>query len=239
MPGLIIIPAHNEEAAIGAFLDELKTELFIDADIVVVDDGSSDNTAKIAKQKGLLCCTLACNLGYTGALKTGLEIGLKNDYQWMAFIDADGQHRPKDLQAMTRFFTKAKVDLLVGSRWLEKNSSQKTAQGRRLGMEFFAWLTQKLTGHPFTDTTNGLKVMSPDVAKELVDRNFGDFHAETLIYLHDRGYRIEEHPIIVRERETGNSMYSLKDIVFYPLKNLILIALFKLNSWTLAKLQQS
>ena len=239
MSGLIIIPAHNEEAAIGDFLEELKTELPANADIVVIDDGSSDNTAKVTKEKGVLCCTLSCNLGYTGALKTGLEIGLKHNYQWMAFIDADGQHRPRDLQSMTKFFTKSEVDLLVGSRWLKKDSGQKATQGRRLGMEFFAWLTQKLTGHPFTDTTNGLKVMSPNVAKELVDRNFGDFHAETLIYLHDRGYRIKEHPIIVRERETGRSMYSLRDIVFYPLKNLILIAVFKLNSWTLAKLQQS
>jgi hypothetical protein len=157
----------------------------------------------------------------------------------MAFIDADGQHRPEDLNAMIERFKKEPLDLLVGSRWMKVNTEQGSSRGRRLGMEFFSWLAQQLTGHPFTDTTNGLKVLSPSVAKELTSRNFGDFHAETLIYLHDRGHQIEEHPIIVRNRETGSSMYSLKDMVFYPVKNLILIAIFKLNSWTLARLEKS
>ena len=238
MSGLIIIPAYNEEGAIGHFLEELMADLPPDARILVVDDGSKDNTYEVVKAHGIPCCRLPCNLGYTGALKTGLLYGLELGVAWMAFIDGDGQHRPCDLKSMVHRFKSGHLDLLVGSRWLEHRPDQSSAKGRRLGMEFFSWLTLKLTGHRFTDTTNGLKLMNPKVAKELVARNFGDFHAETLIYLHDRGYRIAEHPIVVRARETGSSMYSFKDVVFYPLKNLILIGIFKLNSWTLAQVER-
>lgn len=239
MSGLVIIPAHNEEGAIGDFLDELMPECHELCDILVVNDGSRDNTSNIVKAKHISCCDLPCNLGYTGALKTGLRLGLERKYDWMAFIDSDGQHRPCDLMSMIQRFEEEDLDLLVGSRWLNHGPDQSSSAGRRAGMEFFSWLSEKMTGRRFTDTTNGLKILRPKVAQELCTRNFGDFHAETLIYLHDRGYRIAEHPIVVRARETGTSMYSFKDLVFYPLKNLILIGIFKLNSWTLAKVERS
>jgi glycosyltransferase involved in cell wall biosynthesis len=237
MSGLVIIPAHNEEEAVGSFLDELMEHLPQHHGVLIVNDGSSDDTGKVVTQKGFSCCQLPCNLGYTGALKTGLKIGLNQGADWMAFIDSDGQHRPEDLVAMIKKFEDHDIDILLGSRWMEHGPDQSSSAGRRAGMEFFSWIAQKLTGRRFTDTTNGLKILKPQVAKELCSRNFGDFHAETLIYLHDRGYKIEEHPIVVRARETGQSMYTFKDLVFYPLKNLILIAIFKLNSWTLAKVE--
>ena len=239
MSGLIIIPAHNEEGAIGAFLDELMATIPAHHSILVINDGSSDNTASIVRNKNVSCCELPCNLGYTGALKTGLQVGLKSGATWMAFIDSDGQHRPCDLRAMIDRFENEDVDMIIGSRWMEHGPDESSSAGRRAGMEFFSWVTEKLTGRRFTDTTNGLKILNPSVAKELCSRNFGDFHAETLIFLHDRGYQIAEHQIVVRSRETGVSMYSFKDLIFYPLKNLILIAIFKLNSWTLAQVERT
>jgi glycosyltransferase involved in cell wall biosynthesis len=239
MPGLIIIPAHNEEGAIEAFLNELIATIPDQHSILVINDGSSDNTSRIVREKKVSCCDLPCNLGYTGALKTGLQVGLKKDATWMAFIDSDGQHRPCDLNAMIERFESEPVDMIIGSRWMEHGPDTSSSAGRRAGMEFFSWVTEKLTGRRFTDTTNGLKILSPAIAKELCSRNFGDFHAETLIYLHDRGHQISEHQIVVRARETGISMYSFRDLIFYPLKNLILIAIFKLNSWTLAQVERS
>jgi glycosyltransferase involved in cell wall biosynthesis len=235
MRGLIIIPSYNEAGSIGSLLEELRPHLGTNRHALVVDDGSSDETSSIAKSHGYAVCTLPCNLGYTGALKTGLQFALDENYDWMAFIDADGQHRPEDLDAMIRSFEEQPVDLMVGSRWTENSPDQSSSTGRRLGMSFFSWLSDRLTGQRFTDTTNGLKLMTPSVAKELLSRNFGDFHAEVLIYLHDRGYRITEHPIVVRARETGSSMYGFQDLIFYPMKNLILIGIFRLNSWTLSK----
>jgi len=237
LKGLIIIPAHNEASSVYNVLEKLKTFTPTNVDILVVNDCSSDNTAEEVKKANIDCLNLPCNLRYTGALKSGLSYGLKHDYEWFAFMDADGQHRPEDIQTIIEHFEKDSSDLIVGSRWLNNNPEQSSEGSRRLGMLFFSWLTQKLTGKVFTDTTNGMKILNRKIASELLEHNFGDFHAETLIYLHDRGYVINEHPIIVHDREAGTSMYTLQDALIYPMKNLILIFIFKLNSWTLKKVK--
>ena len=238
MKGLIIIPAYNEEGSIASLLEELRGSLKPEQSVLVVDDGSQDQTSRIVGEAGFACCSLPANLGYAGALKTGLAFGLAEGFDWMAFMDADGQHRPEDLQSMAERFSAGDLDLLLASRWIGSAQHENhSSSGRKFGMEFFSWLSQRLTGRRFTDTTNGMKLMAPRVAKELLEHNFGDLHAEVLIYLHDRGYRIDEHPAVVREREAGTSMYGFKDVIIYPLKNLILIAVYKLNSWTLARVK--
>ena len=134
MLGLIIIPAHNESESIGALLDELRPYLGPNRHALVVDDGSTDDTSAIAKAHGYAVCTLPCNLGYTGALRTGLGFALKENYDWMAFIDSDGQHRPEDLDAMIKSFEQEPVDLMVGSRWTDNQPDSSSIAGRRLGM---------------------------------------------------------------------------------------------------------
>jgi glycosyltransferase involved in cell wall biosynthesis len=237
LKGLIIIPAYNEGESIFRVLEKLKNFIPENADVLVVNDSSKDNTVAETHRANIDCLNLPCNLGYTGALKAGLSFGLKKDYEWFSFMDADGQHRPEDMQTLIENFEKGQSDLIVGSRWLKENPDQHSSNSRRMGMLFFSWLTEKMTGQKFTDTTNGMKILSPKVAEELVLHNFGDFHSETLIYLHDRGFRISEHPIIVHDRETGTSMYSFQDALIYPLKNIILISIFKLNSWTLKRVK--
>lgn len=237
MQGLIIIPAYNEAGSIQRVLENVKHHIPHSVDVVVVNDCSKDETVEEVKKAGIPCLDLPCNLRYTGALKTGLQYGLKKEYDWFAFMDADGQHRPEDMRALIENFESNGADLMVGSRWLDPSPEQKSSSGRRAGMLFFSWLTEKLTGKVFTDTTNGMKILNRSIAAELCSHNFGDFHAETLIYLSDRGYKIEEHPITVEDRTTGESMYSFRDVLFYPAKNLILIAVFKLNSWALKKVK--
>jgi glycosyltransferase involved in cell wall biosynthesis len=235
MKGLIIIPAYNEGHSIRTVLEHLKSTLPQELDLVVVNDGSKDNTYQEVISSDTDCLNLPCNLGYTGALKSGLRYGLQKGYDTFGFMDSDGQHRTEDMIALHERFSQNDLDLLVGSRWMNHGPDESSSTGRRLGMQFFAWLTQKLTSQKFSDTTSGMKMLNRAVAEELLYKNFGDLHAEVLIYLHDRGYRISEHPIVVYEREAGTSMYSLHDAVLYPVKNLILISIFKLNSWTLKR----
>ena len=90
-------------------------------------------------------------------------------------MDADGQHRPEDMISIFEKFKTEEQDLIVGSRWLEHNPEQKSSASRRMGMLFFSWLTQKLTGQAFSDTINGMKMMNPAVAKELLTGKFGIF----------------------------------------------------------------
>lgn len=235
MKGLIIIPAYNEGPSIRPVLEQLNACLPDELDLVVVNDGSRDETYTEVINTGTKCLNLPCNLGYTGALKSGLRYGIEENYDLFGFMDADGQHRPEDMLALYHDFKNGDQDLIVGSRWLHQSTGQTSTTGRRIGMQFFSWLAQKLTDQKFSDTTSGMKMMNQNVAKEILHKKFGDLHAEVLIYLHDRGYRISETPIIVHERETGTSMYSFNDALLYPMKNLIFIAIFKLNSWTLKK----
>lgn len=235
--GLVIIPAHNEGPTIRRVLENLQQLLPEATDILVVNDGSFDNTEQEARAASVRVCSLACNLGYAQALSTGLLAGLRcEDYHWFAFMDADGQHRGEDMAQLIGEIRTDRADLITGSRWLNRNiDDEPIPAGRRLGMKFFAWLTRALTGRQFTDTTSGMKIMKRAVARELVAQNFGDFHSEILIYLHDRGYRLAESPILVHERTVGTSMYSLADAVIYPWKNLILIAVHKLSSQVLKR----
>jgi glycosyltransferase involved in cell wall biosynthesis len=237
LKGLIIIPAYNEGSSVLSVLERLKTFIPEGVEICVVNDCSSDNTFEEVQKANVHCLNLPCNLKYTGALKAGLSYGMKHDYDWFSFMDADGQHRPEDMKAIIEKYNNNDSDLMVGSRWLEHNEEQESSSSRRLGMLFFSWLTKKLTGKTFTDTTNGFKILNRKIATELLSHNFGDFHSETLIYLDDRGFKITEFPIVVHQREAGTSMYTLKDAVIYPMKNLILIFIFKLNSWTLKKVK--
>lgn len=233
MPGLVIIPAYNEAETIQPVLKELVTTLPADVDILVIDDCSGDHTAGRAREMGVMVCSLPCNLGYAKALKTGLKYGLSQKYDWFSFMDADGQHRPEDMNKLIQFFSERSADLVIGSRWIDHQIPADS--GRRVGMIFFSWLTRKLTGERITDTTSGMKILNRQIAEALLSQNFGDFHSEIIIFLHDRGFKIEETGIIVHERTSGSSMYSFKDAIFYPVKNLILIAIYKLNSWALKK----
>lgn len=240
MRGLLIIPAYNEAASITPVLERLKDELPSGVDVLVVNDGSKDDTADIVRRTGVLLCDLPCNLGYALALKTGMKYGVQHGYDWMSFMDADGQHRTEDMLELIREYEKGEADMITGSRWmLTGEPGKEVPAGRRTGMLFFSRLASRLTGRKVTDTTSGMKILSPTVAKELVNHHFGDFHSEVIVYLHDRGYKLREHPITVLERTAGTSMYSFHDAVFYPLKNLILILVFKLNSLALKKVKSS
>ena len=236
MSGLVIIPAYNEEATVAQVLHHLRSLLPAGVDVLVVNDCSRDQTAVQAARAGVMVCSLPCNLGYAKALKTGLKYGLSRGYDWFAFMDADGQHRPEDMLRLIGHYESHSADLVIGSRWLDKEI--RADSGRRIGMIFFSWLTRKLTGEHLTDTTSGMKIMNRQVAGALLAQNFGDFHSEVIVYLHDRGFKIAESPIVVHERRAGTSMYSFKDAVIYPVKNLILIGIFKLNSWALKKVAQ-
>ena len=144
---MLLFPAYNEAITIASVLQNLKSHLDEKADILVIDDGSRDDTANEARKSDVQVCALPCNLGYAKALKTGLKWGLHHHYDWFAFMDADGQHRPEDMTRLISDMETQNVDLIIGSRWTETGvPDPSTAPGRRMGMIFFSWLTRKLTG---------------------------------------------------------------------------------------------
>ncbi len=135
---LVIMPAYNEAVKIGLIVDKIK-EQGLEADILVVDDGSFDNTAEIAENHGALVISLPINLGYGAALETGYVYAYENGYDYVLQMDADGQHEPKCLKDLISEIKKGTADLVIGSRYL-KDCGYKTTFARKIGTVILFWL---------------------------------------------------------------------------------------------------
>jgi glycosyltransferase involved in cell wall biosynthesis len=221
--GLISIPAFNEEANIGSVLDRVRAAE-LGEDVLVVNDGSADGTARIASEHGARVETHEVNRGYAAGLQTGMRYALDHGYDYLVFFDADGQHDPRyvaDLRA--RALAAGGPDVVIGSRFIQP-SGYHAPLGRKLGMAVFSWLTL-LGGRRIHDTTSGFKLLRRSAIEVLAGRPFNDFHAEMIIFSLLAGLRVEEVPITVAERESGTSMYNWLDSIKYPAKTLAAIAL--------------
>lgn len=218
---IVVIPAYNEEKSIGVVLTGLK-QLIPEYDRIVVNDGSQDNTGQVAEALGEKQLRLVSNLGYGQCLQTGIKYGLQNGYTIIVSLDGDGQHRPEDVKGVVQALQDNDADLVIGSRYCT-GLPYSWAFERRLGQSLFSRLTRLLTGTRIYDTTSGFKAMRASVCEAIVDRSFLDFHIETIIRLVLSGYKIIEHPIIVRERVHGISMHNYTSVFTYPLKTLLLI----------------
>lgn len=218
---LIIIPAYNEGESIGKVIAGVRRNA-PNLDFVVVDDGSSDDTALVASQSGAPLLRLPCNLGYARAVQTGLKYALNKGYETAELLDGDGQHNPEDVAGLLDALERNSADVVIGSRFV---SSGKVSGplGRRLGMRLFSWVTHLATGSRIYDTTSGFKALSGRAIRTLASEQFVDFHAEALVALSFKGMRIIEHPVVMAERNTGRSMYNWLSHVTYPLKTMLLI----------------
>ncbi|MBI4238663.1 MAG: glycosyltransferase family 2 protein [Deltaproteobacteria bacterium] len=223
--GLIIIPAYNEgtnlEAVLRALLMPGRRET-CDVDVLVVDDASDDQTRGIAISQGVLCVTHPCNLGYATALQTGMRYALQRDYAFCIFFDADGQHDPEALVRLIHERGTTGADMVIGSRYLQRGMALPASRLRHWGSVLFACFVSLLTGHRFTDTTSGLRLLTRRGMHWLVQETLGDFNAETIVYLIWRGARVVEIPIQARPRLAGVSMHSLTHASFYPFKTVLL-----------------
>jgi glycosyltransferase involved in cell wall biosynthesis len=221
---LIAVPAHNEGATIAEIVCRIRACLPT-CDLVVVDDGSSDDTPATLKAVAVPALRHLCNLGYGRAIQTALLFSIRERFDTLVTLDADGQHAPEELPALLAAFHAAKVDYLVGSRYVTSRSYRGNPLGRRVGMQVFSVLTRLITGRRVYDTTSGMKVISRSVFEPLSRWHFVDFHAETIVYLALLGYRIGEHPITVAPRHYGQSMYSAISHIAYPLKTFLMLVL--------------
>ncbi|MBN1997986.1 glycosyltransferase family 2 protein [candidate division KSB1 bacterium] len=221
---LIAIPAYNEEKSISDVIGRVRSSLG-EYDLLVVNDGSVDNTAKVLKQENVTTATHLCNLGYGRAIQTIVKFALKNGYDGLITLDADGQHQPEQIRELIRSFENSDVDMIIGSRHLGKNAYKNIPFGRKIGMLLFSRIVGLLCGKRIYDTSSGLKAIRKTVFKPLIECNFVDFHAEAIVYLMRLGYKLDEFPITVAERTAGESMYSFLNHFKYPLKTGLLIVL--------------
>lgn len=203
----VIIPAFNEEGALAAVLAELRSVLVaesVDADVIVVDDGSADRTAAIAAAGGAIVLRLPYNLGIGGALRTGFRYAASHGYQRAVQFDADGQHDPTELSALLEALDGG-ADMVVGSRFSHERSTYEVSGVRRSAMRVLRVTVRLLSGRVFTDTSSGFRGFN-DRTLALFARVYPvDYmeSVEALIIACAEGLRVTEIPVRMRTRQHG------------------------------------
>ena len=210
---LIVIPAHNEEANIGGFLQKLRQSKTVrEADILVVDDASTDRTAEIARYWDCAVVTNIYNLGYGSGLQVGYKYAKKNGYDYVIQMDADGQHDACNVQRIYDELTgPGKQDIVLGSRFLKGSVTYPISVVRKIGYEVFRILIRLGTGRKIMDPTTGLQGLSRRAFSFYARYNhFDDKYpdANMLMQMMLLGFRVEEIPAVMHPRTVGVSMHS-------------------------------
>src|SRR3990172_12406423 len=150
---IIIIPAYNEEGNLLSLIKNIRSKIS-GVDILIIDDGSADRTARVAEKAGALVASLPFNMGYGAALQTGFKYALRNRYKYVVQMDADGQHDPESVNILLGEIQKEKADVVIGSRFLDGSGSYQTTLTRKMGMGLFGKLAAMVTGQHVSDPTS-------------------------------------------------------------------------------------
>lgn len=204
---LLIIPAYNEEKNIRKVLNEVKKEITF-ADIVVINDGSSDNTSKIVKKEDVRCIDMPFNSGYSNAVQTGIKYAYENNYNYVIQFDADGQHIAKEAKKLYKHIRKTNCDIVIGSRYL-KDLKYNCPFFRRIGTKIFQIMIRIFCKKRITDPLSGFQCLNKKVIKEYSKiSGYPEYpDANLVIEMLIKDYKIEEIPTKMRLRKYGNSMH--------------------------------
>ena len=220
---LIIMPAYNEAENLPRVLAELA-EALPQADVVVIDDASQDDTAAVARCSGATVVSLPCNLGYGGAVQTGYRYAIEQGYDYAVMLDADGQHDPHSVPDLLAPVVSGEADVAIGSRFLGKLEYD-VGWARRLGMQLFGRIVASVTGWTVTETTSGYQALNRRVLAYFSRDNYPSDYpdADTLLMMHYAGFRVVEVPVTMRGRIAGESMHASWKTIYYTLKMLLSI----------------
>ncbi len=217
MKKLVIIPAYNESESIEKTVQDI-VEHALGFDYVIINDCSTDNTREICEQRGFNIINLPINLGIGGAVQTGYRYAYENNYDIAVQVDGDGQHDAAFLNCMAEALEKEKADMLIGSRFIEKEGFQ-SSLARRIGIVYFTGLIKLLTGTTITDPTSGLRMIGKDVIRIFANDYPKDYpEPESVVAILKQGKKVKEIPVIMRERQGGTSSIKLKKSIYYMIK---------------------
>ena len=220
---LIIVPAYNEQGRVGQVVRDVKSSL-PSAEVLVVNDASADGTAQEAIGAGAIAVTLPVNSGYGAALQTGYKFGVRKGFEIIGQIDGDGQHRAEYLVTMLGALEEQDADVIIGSRFLDRDGHYQPSLARAMGIGLFARIASLVTRQHISDPTSGFQLMRIDVARffcsEVYPTDYPD--ADILILLHRTGYRVREVPVRMRP-SLGQSMHSGHRSAYYVYKMLLSI----------------
>jgi glycosyltransferase involved in cell wall biosynthesis len=230
---LIFIPAFDEEETVGDVVRSVRAEL-PDTDVLVIDDGSFDRTARQAREAGAAVVELPFNLGLGAAVQTGYLYAQRRGYRFCAHLDADGQHRPADVRRLLDAVRRDECDLAVGSRYHsppgggpdgeEEGPAYVPTFLRRAGTALFRSALSLVTRHRFTDTTSGLRAVNRRVIWLFASEYAGDYpELESVHGLIRRGLRIKEIPVVMLPRAGGRSKFNPFNSAFFVFKGILVL----------------
>lgn len=221
---LIIIPAYNEENNIGATLDGLETCGVMDwADVLVMNDASEDRTAEIVRQRNCQMVTHIYNMGYGSGLQVGYKFAVRQGYDYVIQMDADGQH---DACNISRIYDRLRSendgecgpDIVLGSRFVEGSETFHVSFAKRIAYQFFRQLIRIGSGRRIQDPTTGLQGLSKRAFTYYSRyQNFDDQYpdANMIMQMLLLGFRVEEMPAVMHARTGGVSMHrGLRPVIY-------------------------
>ena len=218
MPGtLVFIPAWNEEASLPAVIADAHRAL-PDADVLVIDDGSTDATAEVARAAGADVVSFGTNRGLRAGIAEGYRQALTRGYDYCGRLDADGQHLAEELKRMLDLVRAGEADVAIGSRFLPDSGKDgeryKPAPERVFGTSLLRLLMRLRLGQPISDGTSGLYAVDQKALKLLADDYICEApEVEALVRITDAKLRLVEVPVHMRQREHGESSFRGKRAV--------------------------
>lgn len=201
---LILIPAYNEEGAIGGVVKEVRTAM-PGVQILVVDDFSADSTIHKARTAGARVLPLPHHLGLGGAVQAGYRLAFELGFDYVIRVDGDGQHDPRDIPKMLETLEREKCEMVIGSRFID-GSGVHTGVLRAAAIVFFRAVLRPILDHPVADPTSGFVGVNR-TALSLFSRSFPLEYPEieALVVLQRKRFRFVEVPCRMRPRRTGRS----------------------------------
>lgn len=225
---LIIIPAYNEEKNIlktyNSILEHNKNNQ-TNYDIIVINDGSTDNTKKILEDNVIPHINLINNLGIGGAVQTGYKYALENNYDIAIQFDGDGQHDVNYIDNIILPIIKNKADMVIGSRFIDNLSSEfKSTRSRRIGINIISFFIKLLTRKKIYDTTSGFRAINKDLIN-IFSNNYPVEYPEPVstTKILKKGFRVEEIAVSMNEREHGTSSIKQWKNIYYMINVIISI----------------
>lgn len=228
MKKLVIIPAFNEAESIIETVRDIH-ENAPEFDYIVINDCSKDETLEVCKKEKIKVLDLPINLGIGGAVQTGYVYAYHQNYDIVVQIDGDGQHDASFLDPMAEKLIGEKADMVIGSRFIEKQGFQSSGI-RRIGIKIFAFLSGFLFGKRITDATSGMRMCNRKVIELFVKDYPRDYpEPETVCRLLRKKCKVVEIPVQMKERSAGVSSISVNSSIYYMIKVTLAILIERLR----------